>query len=442
MKTLNITKTVPVVGEYDVVVAGGGCAGWVAAISAAREGLRVALIERYGFLGGTATAGYVVPISGFFFGGKRVVGGIAWEFVERMQALGAALPEMPKGHVSFNPEYYKTVAEQMVLEAGVELYTNAWLSGVETDVHADMCAVTHVIIESKNGTEAVAARCFIDATGDGDLCQMAGVPMLERASAETARQPLSLCFVLNGVDSTTPLLRDCIHHNGIGGKASCNAEIRAMLLELVEKGEAPQFGGPWFNTLLTGDSLAVNITRTDADATDRADMTRAEQQLRRNMFTLVERLRVRYPEFARCEITASAINAGIRETRHIRGVQTVTLADFVEGRTFPCPVAHAAHPMDIHDPGSAAQRLIRLEKDAYIPHTALVTAEYDNLIAAGRCISADPEPYASLRVQATLMSIGEGAGLMAALHLSSGAPVNALPEGELRTMIDERGFVG
>ncbi len=437
MNKLSITKTVPVVGEYDLVVAGGGCAGWVAAVSAARAGLRTALIERYSFLGGTATAGYVVPISGFFFRGKQVVGGIAWEFVERLQAIGGALPEMPKGHVSFNPELYKLVAEQMVTEAGVELYTNAYLSGVETDGSQ----VTHVIIESKNGTEALAARCFIDATGDGDLCHMAGVPMLAADGEAPARQPLSMCFVLNGVDATTPLLRDSIHHDGRSGKPSCNAEIRAMLLELVDKGEAPQFGGPWFNTLLTGDSLAVNITRTDADATDRAAMTRAEQQLRRDMFTLVDRLRARYPEFARCEITASAVNAGIRETRHIRGVGTVTLDDFLSGRTFPCPVAHAAHPMDIHDPKSAAQQVIQLERDAYIPHTALVTREYDNLIAAGRCISAEAGPYASLRVQATLMSIGEGAGLMAALHCCTGAPVHALDEGELGVLFAERGFV-
>lgn len=437
MSSLTITKTVPVAGEYDVIVAGGGCAGWVAAISAAREGLRVALIERYGFLGGTATAGYVVPISGFFFRGKQVVGGIAWEFVERMQALGAALPEMPKGHVSFNPEFYKRIAEQMVIEAGVEFYTNAFISGIETNA----CRVTHILIESKNGTEALSARCFIDATGDGDLFHLAGVPMLTADRDAPARQPLSLCFVLNGVDTTTPLLRDSIHHDGRGGKPSCNAEIRAMLFELVERGEAPQFGGPWFNTLLTGDGLAVNITRTDADATDRAALTRAEQQLRRDMFTLVERLRARYPEFARCEITASAVGAGIRETRHIRGVETVTLDDFLTGRTFPCPVAHAAHPMDIHDPKSAAQQIIRLERDAYVPHTALVAPEYGNLIAAGRCISAEPGPYASLRVQATLMSIGEGAGLMAALHCRTGAPVNALDETALRAMIDARGFV-
>ncbi|MBO7176459.1 MAG: FAD-dependent oxidoreductase, partial [Clostridia bacterium] len=103
MNTITLTKHIPVRADYDCIVCGGGCAGFVAAISAARAGLRVALVERYGFLGGTATAGYVVPISGFYFKGERVVGGIAWEFVHRLEEQGAALVELPKGHVSVHP---------------------------------------------------------------------------------------------------------------------------------------------------------------------------------------------------------------------------------------------------------------------------------------------------------------------------------------------------
>ncbi|MBQ1259932.1 MAG: FAD-dependent oxidoreductase, partial [Clostridia bacterium] len=162
---IEISKKVNVIGHYDVVVCGGGCAGFTAAISAARSGARTALIERYGFIGGTATAGYVVPISGFFFKGKRVVGGIAWELVEELEKRGAALVEYPKGHVSYNPEYYKQIAEQMLVSAGVDLYTNSYISSCRV---ADG-RVTHVIFESKNGSEALSADCFIDATGDGDL---------------------------------------------------------------------------------------------------------------------------------------------------------------------------------------------------------------------------------------------------------------------------------
>jgi len=434
MKIAHIQKDVPIVGEYDVVVCGGGPAGLVAAVSAARAGRKTALIERFGFLGGTATGGIVVPISGFYFKGKRVVGGIAWELVRRLEQRGAALVELPKGHVSVNIEAYKLAARELVEESGVALYTNSYLSGCLRQGGQ----VTHAVIESKNGTEAIGGRCFIDATGDGDLCHMAGMPMLPQGEQ---RQPISLCFIINGVDTDTELLRDCIHHNGKDGKPSCNAEIREYLLSCEEAGRLRRFGGPWFNALLMGNSLAVNVTRADADATDRAAFTKAEFELQQDMFTVIELLREKYPEFKNCEIVSSGINAGVRETRHIKGVHTMTLQDVTDGRMPACPVAHCAHPMDIHAAKGAGQQLIALQGDCYVPHEALVADGFGNLIAAGRCISAEREPYASVRVQATAMSIGEAAGLMADLHCQTDAPTYALPVDELKAMIEKRGFV-
>ncbi len=433
MIKLHMERDIPVVGSYDVVVCGGGPAGWVAAVSAARAGQKTALIERFGFLGGTATAGFIVPISGFHFKGKRVVGGIAWEFIERLEKLGAALPEMPAGHVSVNLEYYKTVAEQMAVEAGVVLYTNAYL----TDCVMDGDRVTHAVFASKNGNEAVEGKCFIDATGDGDLCYMAGVPMMQ---ANEGLQPVSLCFIITGVDTDTDLLRDCIHHDGKKGE-SCNQVIRSMLLETAEKHGIAQFGGPWFNTLLKGNSLAVNVTRADVDATDRAAYTQAEATLRADMFRLVESMREEYAEFRNCEIVISGVNAGIRETRHIKGVRTVTAQDVLDGTEFVCPVAHCAHPIDIHAAKGAGQRLTGLKRDCYVPHEAMVVQGFPNLIAAGRCISAEKEPYASLRVQATVMSIGEAAGVMADLFCTLGTPVYDLPTDRLRELCEERKFV-
>ncbi|MBQ3084406.1 MAG: FAD-dependent oxidoreductase [Clostridia bacterium] len=434
MKTVSIQKQAPLVGEYDVVVCGGGPAGLVAAVSAARAGKKTALIERYGFLGGTATGGIVVPISGFYFKGKRVVGGIAWELVQRLERCGAALVELPKGHVSVNVEAYKLAAAELVEESGIALFTNSYLSGcLKRDER-----VTHAVIESKNGTEVIGGRCFIDATGDGDLCHLAGVPMLPQGEG---RQPISLCFIVTGVDTETDLLRDCIHHNGKDGKPSCNAEIRAYLLDCAEAGRLRRFGGPWFNALLMGNSLAVNITRADADATDRAAFTKAEYELRQDMFAIIELLREKYPEFKNCEIVSSGVNAGVRETRRIKGVRTMTLQDVTEGRLPACPVAHCAHPMDIHAAKGAGQQLIALQGDCYVPHEAMVAEGFANLIAAGRCISAEREPYASVRVQATAMSIGEAAGLMAALHCQTAAPTYALPTDQLKALIDDRGFV-
>jgi hypothetical protein len=315
----------------------------------------------------------------------------------------------------------------------VELYTNSYL--IDVEMNGD--CVSRVIFASKNGTEALDADCFIDATGDGDLCHLSGVPMLESSGTV---QPISLCFVLTGVDTDTELLRDCIHHDGKNGRRSCNQTIRDYLLSCAEQEPDLQFGGPWFNVLLKGDSLAVNMTRSCADATDRAAYTAAEIGLRKDMFRLVELLRQKYPEFRQCEIVASGVNAGVRESRHIKGVRTMCLSDVTEGAVFDCPVAHCAHPMDIHAAKGAGQQLTQLKTDCYVPHEALVAKGFQNLIAAGRCISAEREPYASLRVQATCMSIGEATGLMADL-VCDGAAADSLPVEKLKRSIAQRNFV-
>lgn len=433
MSFVNINKDIKVAASYDTVVCGGGPAGWVAAVSSARAGKKTALIERYGFIGGTATAGFVVPISGFFFNGKRVVGGIAWEFVERLEQLDAAFVEYPKGHVSVNPEYYKLVARQMLNESGVELYTNSYFA----DCVKDGNKVTHVIINSKNGYEAIEGKVFIDATGDGDLFARAGAPMLEKSDE---LQPMSLCFVITGVDTTTDLLKNCIHHDGKHGN-SLNKEIHNFLIGMGETEEVPQFGGPWFNVLLKGNSLAVNITRAQCDATDRRAYTEAEERLHKDMFRLVDILKNKYPEFKDAEIVVSGINAGVRETRNIKGVYTLTNEDFSKGLDYECPVAHCAHPMDIHKAKDDEQVLIYLDKNSYVPYQTMVSSALDNVIAAGRCISAESKPYASLRVQATLMSVGECAGVAASLACDMKKAVYDLPMKELKHNIEERGCV-
>ena len=433
MSLVNINRDVEVVASYDTVVCGGGPAGWIAAVSSARAGKKTALIERYGFIGGTATAGYVVPISGFFFNGKRVVGGIAWEFVERLEKLDAAFVEYPKGHVSVNPEYYKLVAREMLIEAGVDLYTNSYFADCIMEGHK----VTHIIINSKNGYEAIEGKVFIDATGDADLFFRAGAPMMEKPNE---LQPMSMCFVITGVDTTTDLLKNCIHHDGKHG-GSVNKEIHNYLAELDKTEDVPQFGGPWFNVLLKGNSLAVNITRTQCDASNRQEYTEAEGRLHSNMFKLIDLLKEKYSEFKDAEIVVSGFNAGIRETRNIKGVYTLTNEDFKNGREYSCPVAQCAHPMDIHKAKDDEQILIYLDKNSYVPYETMVSFSLENVIAAGRCISAESEPYASLRVQATLMSIGECAGLAASLACDVKRPVYELPLSDLKAMIAARGCV-
>ena len=163
----NVRQFAPLAGKYDVVVIGGGPAGFIAAISAARQGARTALVEKYGFLGGMATAGYVAPISVFAKDNELVIGGIPWEFVKRLESMGGAFIEWPKANIDFDIELYKLCCQRMVLEAGVELYMHSSLVGCEMDGKT----VSSIIIENKNGLETLEAGRYIDCTGDADLAQ-------------------------------------------------------------------------------------------------------------------------------------------------------------------------------------------------------------------------------------------------------------------------------
>ena len=433
MNSINITKSIPVVGSYDVVVCGGGPSGWVAAVAAARAGRRTALIERYGFLGGTASRGYVVPIRGFDKNGERVVGGIAWEFVQKRIDEGAAQLEFPKGHVSFDTEYYKLIAQRMVLDAGVDVYCNSYLSGAVRDCRR----ISAVYFNNKNGTEAIEGDYFIDATGDGDLCAYAGITM--DISGEP--QPMSFCFQLSDADVTTPLLGDCIHHNGVGGKASCNAVIRDYLNELYNDGKAPMFGGPWFNTLMKGNRLAVNVTRNSASVLDNRAFSKGEFQMREDMFRIVELLREKFPEFKNCVISSSPVNAGVREGRHLHGLHLLTGQEILEPVVFEDSVARASHAMDLHKSDSTAQVLRQLPQAGYVPYRSLISEESDNLIVAGRILCADEMAHATVRVQATAMAIGEAAATAAAMCCDGKTSILDVDTSELRARLTKSGGI-
>ncbi len=417
----------------DIVVCGGGPAGVMAAVSAARMGCSVTVIERFGFFGGAATACLVVPVSGFFKNGERVVGGLPWAFISELIRLNAARPEMPKGHISVDPEYYKLAAQRMVLKEGITPLMNSTLISAQTENGR----IASVEIVSKSGIRKVAGTVFIDATGDGDLCALAGVP----AEVPDAPQPLSLCFELTQVDVSTPLLRDSIRHNGYRGTPSCNRTIHRFLEDKYKAGEGPLFGGPWFNTLMNGDRLAVNMTRNAASVLDADAYSRAEFQMREDMFALVQMLRDEYPEFAHCVISASAVSAGVREGRHLAGLYRLTGDDVLNAVPFRDSIARCAHIIDIHRSEEPAQAVETPARAGFIPYRTMVTAACDNLIGAGRLISADERAHASIRVQGTCMATGQAAGIAAALALQGNTGVQAVDARKLRSEIRAQGGI-
>ncbi len=428
MASVSIRKEAPVAGAYDVVVCGGGPSGFIGAIAAARAGAKVALIERYGFLGGMATAGLVAPISEFRYNGELVVGGIPWEFVSRLEKMGGASIEYPLGSVCFDPEAYKLLAQRMALEAGVTLYLHAYLS----DCAMDGNTITHAVFEGKGGARALAGRYFLDCTGDGDLSQMAGVPM-QAFPAPT--QPASLCFCLGGVDARA---LPKIHHERQG--VNYHMEwLRDELLPLSERGEIPRFGGPWMCWMAAEDRVLVNMTRAEGDMADERDQTRVECLLREDAFRLVDALRQRFEAFRGARVVYTAAQTGVRETRHIRGEHVLTGAEYAAAVFFPDAVGRGAHPIDIHAASGANQKCEFLKEAAYIPYRSLIAEAFPNLLVPGRSFSADREASASARVQASMMGLGQAAGFAAAQCAASNLSVQTADIDRLRKTLIEIG---
>ena len=416
METIRIEKNIPVVGRYDVVVCGGGPAGFIAAIAAARKGASVALVEQYGFLGGMATTSYVAPLSVFTYKGRKVIGGISWEFIERLEELGGGLIEKPLGNVAFDPELYKLLCQRMVLEAGVKLYLNSYLSGC-------VCGdgrISQVIIENKSGSQALEADVFIDCTGDADLAYMAGVPMQDKSGRPL--QPMSSYFILNGVDTDSPMVREAMHHNKQGENCYC-LPMRKKMLELQEELDIPDFGGPWYCTTLHDGCVAVNVTRVSADACDAEQLSAAECSLREDCFRMAGIFRKLFPEFRNCYVASVAVNGGVRETRNIKGMHVISAQEYLNACHYEDSISRGAHPIDIHASKGASQSVTFLEEPAYVPYRALIAEGFPNLLVAGRCLSADRVAFASLRVQASCMGSGQAAGVAAALASASGVSV-------------------
>ena len=435
MDFITQTKEVPVVGSYDVVVCGGGPAGLIAAIAAARGGARTALVERYGFLGGMATAGLVAPISVFNYNGRRIVGGIPWEFVERLSEIGGAEEEKPLGNITFSPEKYKLVAQRMLLEAGVTLYFHSYLTGCRTKEGR----ISHVVIENKNGAEALVARYFIDATGDADLALRAGVPM---QPAGTTLQPASLIFMLGGVDTDAlPMLR----HSRQGVNYH-DLAIREALEALREREEVPLFGGPWYCGVLTPGVVLVNMTRTQADMADNREATAAECLLHEHVHLFTELLRRHVPAFRNASLLATATQTGVRETRRIEGLRRIEDIDVETGTRCPDVVVHKAwFLIDIHNPaGSGTSHYYFPEGQYYdIPFRSLRPLKADNLMVAGRCISVTHEAQASIRIMPICCALGEAAGVAASVAAKQNARLDDIAIGDVQALLRQDGaFLG
>jgi hypothetical protein len=440
---------------YDVLVVGGGNAGCAAALAAARHGARTLLVERYGFLGGTATAAMVGPWMTFHSGSERIVGGIAQEIVERLVALGGS-----PGHVAdasdyvasitpFDPEVHKALLFDLMRESGVDLLLHGYF--IEALTGADG-AVRGARFATVGGMRAYEAAITIDASADAFVAASAGVA-LQQGDEHGRVQPASLMFRISHVDlaataayvrahpeemrtSLPPAARDAASLTAVAGLYTLWNAARERGDVNVPRELVSFFISPY------PDEVTVNMTRVvDIDPLDPDDLTRAEVEARAQAMRLLAFFRRDVPGFANARIAATAAQIGIRESRRIVGAYTLSGDDVLHARTFDDAVARSAYPIDIHNPSGSGTTTFRLPAGAAyeIPYRCLVPEHVDALLVAGRCISTTHEALASTRLTPTVMTLGQAAGTAAALCVARGIRPRDLPPAVLRDALERDG---
>lgn len=386
--------------SYDVVVVGGGPAGIASALAAADEGCRVALLEKYGCLGGGITSGYVRPFLGVV--NNPNIGG---EIRGRIAALEDFMSPV---------EAAKVALAEMLHERGVDVR----LQTEPTEVLRDGANIARIAAVSKGGRYEFCANAYIDATGDGDLAAMAGARCEYGREGDRLVQPTSIMFTIEGID---PSIDWCICHEEDWHTLPDGREFLDICHKACESGELP----PSINivrlyaTGRVGERM-VNATQANhVNPLEPTEIFAAEVELRRQVRIVVEFLRRNIPGFEHIRVNGSATTLGARESRRIVGDYILTDNDLIVGARFDDAIVHRANfCIDIHNPDGAgqAERNGRpyLCQDYDIPYRSLTPFGFDNLLCAGRNISGDHRAHASYRVMNICMAMGHAAGLAAA----------------------------
>ncbi|MHC4617180.1 MAG: FAD-dependent oxidoreductase [Planctomycetota bacterium] len=380
-------REIPIAREVDVIVVGGGPAGLVAAIASARNGARTVLVERFGYLGGTATASLMACINGFRNQVEpdytQTVRGIAEEIVlalKEMDGLGhspypqkaySTEPGQMEYSYAIDTEKFKYVTLKMSVEAGVDLMFHTWFC----DVIVQDGVVRGVIVENKSGRQALLAKVVVDASGDGDVAARAGAPFWQTVKDEA------------------PRLNDALMYRVEFGPTRPQEPYRC------------DFGT---NAVVWGPS-AEPLNGVDAD-----ELSRGEIEARLRVYEDFAAKQAQEPGLADARVVETPPLLGIRQTRFVEGEYKLTAEDAIEGRRFDDVVAISSCAI-IHYYGYRRY----LEHEGYdIPYRCLVPKQVEQLLIAGRCISSEQQPYESHRAMIPIMAIGQAAGTAAALSAS------------------------
>ncbi len=444
--------------NYDVIVVGGGISGVMAAITAARNGARTLVMEQYGFLGGMLTAAGVGPMMTFHVEDRQVVKGTTGELIERMMKKGKS-----PGHVfdsigytytvtPFDAEAMKHELELMLLESGAVVLYHTMLS----DVKVKEGVITGITVTNKAGISEMNAKVFIDATGDGDLSAWSGVEFTKGRLSDGAAQPMTMNMKMNNVD--TEAIKDYVKENpdefpylkgktwmvDKASKLSISGFARTAEKGLKDKSLRFDNEGLLFFETNNPGEVIINTTRIRGlDATNPWDLTRAEIEGRRQVRNLEQFFREHVRGFENAVLLGSGPAIGVRGSRQIKGIYTLTLEDLNSSKKFPDVIAHAGYPIDVHSPDG--KEVIREEDNIAwgsmysVPYRCLVNHRITNLVTVGRCISATFEAQGAIRTTPIAGAIGQAGGAGAYLASKFGQKASEVDISKVQEILMSEG---
>lgn len=416
--------------KYNLVVVGGGFSGVAAAISAARSGLSVLLVEKSNCLGGAATNCLVNPFMPYStkIDGENVdlSRGIFREVNEELRKFSAQTDKaIHENNVVFHEEYLKIILNRMALASNVELLFHAVLSGAEKKDERIMA----VTLATKSGNINVEADYFVDATGDADLAVLGGGPAHIGREKDNLCQPMTLCFRLANVN----LKKFSEEHSSI------NEIYKKFQSE--GKIKNPREDVLIFQNILK-DVLHFNSTRVvKMNPVDAVDVTKAEIEAREQVLELYQFLKNNFECFKNSQLLSTASQIGVRESRMIDGEYVLTENDLKECRKFDDSIALGNYDIDIHNPeGSGTSHYYFQEGEYYtIPYRCLQPKHVNNLLVVGRCISATHEAQASIRIMPIVCCLGEAAGAAIAVAFENKKSVKEIDVKKLQLRLKDNG---
>ena len=400
MEKISYNRDLPVEGGWDVIVCGSGPAGICAAVSAARQGEKTLLLERYGALGGNLTLGNVTTIMGDISSG-----GLSKEI--------DSLLNSPDSGTGIDRESAKLRLTRLVSDAGVAFRLQAPV----IDVIHDEKMIRGLVVQTPEGPVCLQGKVYVDATGDGYVAAMAGAEVMYGRDGDGLVQPVSMMYTIDGINPENTLT--CCHEEHTTVMKN-GVEYLQLCKDAEREGRLPKNVSivRLYHTNVPGERL-VNATQFNGCRTLKAeDITQAETVLQQQLVQVNEFLRREVPGFEHIRVRSSADTLGIRESRRIRGLYELTAEDLIAGRRFDDAVVNGANfSIDIHNPSGGGQSETEgcphRAQPYDIPMRALQPSGIENLVLSGRCISGSHRAHASYRVMNIAMAIGQAAGCMA-----------------------------